>query len=58
MATNLKDGNGCPCAGQSKLNVANFSAVNAFILSLDENLGTALPTGSKNKNLPRCEPAQ
>ena len=46
--TNLKDGKGCPWAGHIKLNVADFSAVNAFILSLEENFGNALPTGSKN----------
>ena len=46
--TNLKDGKGCPCAGHIKLSVADFFVVNAFILSLEENLGNALPTGSKN----------
>ena len=44
--TNLKDGNGCPCAGHVKLKDADFSILNAFILSLEENLGSALPTGS------------
>ena len=44
--TNLKAGNGCPCAGQVKLKIDDFSIVNAFILSLEENFGSALPTGS------------
>ena len=46
--TNLKEGKGCPCAGHIKLTVVDFSAVNAFILSFEENFGNALPTGSRN----------
>ena len=56
ISTNLNDGKGCPCAGHVKLSVADLSEVNAFILSLEENFGNALPTGSKNNKRVKIQP--
>ena len=46
MLTNLKAGNGYPCAGHIKLTVDNVPAENALILSFEANFGSALPIGS------------
>ena len=48
MLTNLKAGNGYPCAGHIKLRVDSVPAENALILSFEANFGSALPIGSKN----------
>ena len=51
MVTNLKEGNGYPCAGHIKLRVDSVPAENALILSFEANFGSALPIGSKKHRI-------
>ncbi len=45
----LNEGKGDPCAGQLKAMLFEATSSKATRLSLDENFGLALPTGSKLK---------
>ena len=49
--TNLKDGNGKPCAGQTSVTVFDSCLVIPFEFISSENFGFALPMGSEQLKL-------